>query len=198
MIPTIGNQEASPWVIEGPQFLLGGAISGGRLKERDLDCHRFLISQFPVAAFSMNDNTSESDRLQANSASIGPARKLCLLMLAGYWSALFYLTHTPPSKLPRLPRIRMIDKWAHFLAYSGLAFLFLCSLKYRQRNSFSDLKLTFGVLAIYGVLDELLQIPVGRTASFYDFVADLVGVVFGSLLAILLRKAMVVKESPQA
>ncbi len=92
----------------------------------------------------------------------------------------------------------MIDKWAHFLAYSGLAFLFLCSLKYRQRNSFSDLKLTFGVLAIYGVLDELLQIPVGRTASFYDFVADLVGVVFGSLLAILLRKAMVVKESPQA
>lgn len=97
-----------------------------------------------------------------------------------------------------MPRIRMIDKWAHFIAYSGLAFLFLCSLKYRQKGSLGDLKLTFGVLAIYGALDELLQIPVGRTASLYDYAADVAGVVFGALLAILLRKALLRGESPQA
>jgi VanZ family protein len=151
-----------------------------------------------MAACSMYDNTSEPDRSQANGAPIGPARKLCLLLLAGYWSALFYLTHTPASKLPRLPQIRMIDKWAHYLAYFGLAFLFLCSLKYRQRGSLSDLKLTFGVLALYGALDELLQIPVGRTASLYDFSADLAGIACGCLLAVLLRKALMSRASVQA
>jgi VanZ family protein len=141
---------------------------------------------------------AEPGQSTANKQPIGPARKLCLVMLIGYWSVLFYLTHTPPSKLPRMPRIRMIDKWAHFIAYSGLAFLFLCSLKYRQKGSLGDLKLTFGVLAIYGALDELLQIPVGRTASLYDYAADVAGVVFGALLAILLRKALLRGESPQA
>jgi VanZ family protein len=145
----------------------------------------------------MNDNTSESSQSPAGRAPIGLVRKLCLVVLTGYWSFLFYLTHTPPSKMPRLPSIRMIDKWAHFLAYSGLAFLFVCSLKYRQKGSFGDLGLAFGVLAIYGVLDELLQIPVGRTASAYDFAADLAGIVFGSLLAILLRKTLLGKDSPQ-
>jgi VanZ family protein len=145
----------------------------------------------------MQDNSSELRPSRTDTAPIGLARSLCLMMLAGYWSALFYLTHTPPSKLPRLPRIRMIDKWAHFLAYSGLAFLFLCSLKYRQKESLGSLKLTFGVLAIYGALDELLQIPVGRTASLYDFEADLAGIVFGCLLAVLLRRALLGRESSQ-
>jgi VanZ family protein len=146
----------------------------------------------------MHDNTSPPLPSPVNKAPIGPARKLGLAILTGYWSFLFYLTHTPPSKLPRLPRIRMIDKWAHFLAYSGLAFLFLCSLKYRHKGTLGDLKLTLCVLSIYGALDELLQIPVGRTASFDDFAADVAGVVFGSLLAILLRKALLGKEAPQA
>ncbi len=145
----------------------------------------------------MQDNSSELRPSRTDRAPIGLARSLCLMMLAGYWSALFYLTHTPPSKLPRLPRIRMIDKWAHFLAYSGLAFLFLCSLKYRQKESLGSLKLTFGFLAIYGALDELLQIPVGRTASLYDFAADLAGIVFGCLLAVLLRRALLGRESSQ-
>jgi VanZ family protein len=146
----------------------------------------------------MKDDSSGLSQTRADRASIGLARRLCLMMLAGYWSALFYLTHTPPSKLPRLPRVRMIDKWAHFLAYAGLAFLFYCSLKDRQNGPLSNLKLTFGVLAIYGALDELLQFPVGRTASIYDYVADLAGIAFGCLLAVLLRKALLRRESPQA
>lgn len=35
------------------------------------------------------------------------------------------------------------------------------------------------VLGAYGVLDELLQIPVGRIASIADWGADLLGIMLG-------------------
>jgi hypothetical protein len=46
-----------------------------------------------------------------------------------------------------------------------------------------------GLLAIlYGAMDELTQIPVGRTADWKDFLADVIGVVFGLFCYALCRE----------
>ena len=42
--------------------------------------------------------------------------------------------------------------------------------------------LIFVVLGCYGIVDELLQIPVGRTCEVNDWFADLGGIVVGLIL----------------
>ena len=104
------------------------------------------------------------------------------LVLVVYWIALFIGTHipAPPDIYPRIP---YLDKILHFAAYSGLAFLLASAFTMQQSMSPRRYVTIFLSLALYGVLDELIQaIPsVGRHADVLDWLADVGGVAFGLL-----------------
>jgi VanZ family protein len=100
------------------------------------------------------------------------------VLLAGYWLALFAGTHiqqTPQVILSLAPS----DKWLHFGAYAGLAFLI--ALNWRQRRAFGWRQWTAALvlLAAFGALDELTQMPVGRDCDVFDWIADLEGSLVG-------------------
>ncbi len=115
-------------------------------------------------------------------------RGLAILLIA-YWLAMFVATHVPrvPRELSLMPGG---DKSQHLIAYAGLAFLI------GSRQSFGDslgrkrALFVFGIVALYGVIDELTQIPVGRTADVYDWLADVTGAVVGLGLLAALRAAL--------
>lgn len=99
---------------------------------------------------------------------------MILAALVGYWIFLAVITHVPVQPKASIP---YLDKVVHFGAYGvlgGLAWLCVRA---------AGLKLTpwavFVWLAIYGGLDELLQIPVGRTCDIVDWICDCVGLVAG-------------------
>lgn len=100
--------------------------------------------------------------------------------LAGvYLVVLFLGTHLPPTTLES---VSYADKWVHF---GGYAVLTVCVL--------AGWELTIGVLrpkhffavwlagTLYGAVDEMTQIPVGRTCDVNDWAADVLGIVAGLL-----------------
>lgn len=112
-------------------------------------------------------------------------RTLLTIVAATYWLALFAATHVPV--VPEALQQPGADKWAHTAAYAGLSFL----LAARQATATSlTWKVAARVLllvAVYGIVDELTQIPVGRHAELGDWLADLRGALVGVGLAAILQ-----------
>ena len=106
-------------------------------------------------------------------------RLVVRVVLAVYWSALFVLTHLPVP--PSLPDVEDADKIAHFGAYAILACLLALSRPLTHRAAGAAVWMV-GILALYAAVDELLQTPVGRECEFWDWVADVAGVVAGLAL----------------
>ena len=97
------------------------------------------------------------------------------LTLVGIWIILATLTHIPvPASVPQ---IRYSDKLVHLIAYFPLGLL----LPSCHVRGLSLRWKCVAWIAVYGVLDELLQIPVGRTASLFDWLADLLGATLGAV-----------------
>jgi len=103
-------------------------------------------------------------------------RRLVGVALAAYWIFLFASTHV---RLPQDTLPRNTDKAAHFAAYALLAFLLGLWMSLRRPMTAGRYVLAFAIIAAYGILDELTQIPVGRTADVWDWAADCVGAVLG-------------------
>jgi len=108
---------------------------------------------------------------------------------------IFILSSIPGNDIPKLNRFKIphIDKIVHFVMYFTLQFLVLTEYykNYTQKISFIKiLSLSLIISIIYGLLMELLQnyFFVSRTGSVYDFIANSVGAIFGSLLVVLLVK----------
>lgn len=106
------------------------------------------------------------------------------LPLIIHWISIFILTSLPSDQLPS---VEIGDKVNHFLAFFVLGFFLNLTLKYQTK--FYSLKknvflITLIVAAGYGLLDELHQLLVpGRSAEVYDWIADFIGALTGSLLA---------------
>jgi len=102
-----------------------------------------------------------------------------------YIGLIFAISSIPGSIHGRIP-FRVFDKAAHLGEFAGLG-LFLM-VAFRGSLPRTDLKhVTLLVVIVgltIGVLDELYQnlIP-GRAVEFLDWVADTVGVVIGSTIA---------------
>jgi VanZ family protein len=114
------------------------------------------------------------------------------LLVAGYWLALFVATHLP--RIPAALTMPGADKWQHLAAYAILALLLAARQSLWQPLNWKSLCRIAAIVAIYGVVDELTQIPVGRHADVRDWYADVVGctlglTVFATVRAILVRFA---------
>ena len=106
-------------------------------------------------------------------------RRLNGIVLAVYWLALLTGTHWPhlPSFGPE-----NTDKVLHITAYAGLATLLTLYVLAGRKATWRKLGLVFLILAVAGGLDELTQPPFQRTADWYDWYADLVGISLGTTL----------------
>lgn len=93
---------------------------------------------------------------------------------------MFTLTHIP---MTMTPGFTLSDKVFHFLAYMTLAFFLLTS--WELSSGLLQPKHYFAVwlfCTLYGAVDEITQIPVGRTCDGLDWLADVAGVVTGLIL----------------
>lgn len=105
-------------------------------------------------------------------------RRWILLVLAIYWIALFIGTHVPLGEVEGLPEHS--DKGMHFGAYAGLAFLLGLWIGAGRPMRWRHYLAAFGIVAAYGILDELLQIPLeSRSGDPYDLLADCIGATIG-------------------
>jgi VanZ family protein len=106
--------------------------------------------------------------------------RICWGLTIVYWAGLFVLTHLP---LPKLPYVPVADKTAHFVSYGLLAVGVIVSLRLRDRGGGGDPAVkVLAVLLVYGVVDELTQIPVGRSCEMADWYADAAGAAAGVVL----------------
>jgi VanZ family protein len=99
-----------------------------------------------------------------------------------YWVLLLLATHLSPGMLPK-PGHRHIDKVQHVVAFAGLSVL-MCAAAASVTNPRPNVYFAVvGSIAAYGILDELTQGAVpGRSASLFDWLADLGGAALGALI----------------
>ena len=121
-------------------------------------------------------------------------RGWAVLALTLYWSSLFVGTHLPPK---HVQGTRVSDKWLHFLAYAGLAFLTALIFATLTTRSASRWLTILVLLALYAAVDEFTQMYVGRSAEWADWVADLAGIVAGLAMCAVAR-ALVAMLRPKS
>jgi VanZ family protein len=99
--------------------------------------------------------------------------------------AMFVGTHMPPAMSNQVVHH---DKMMHFWAYMALAFgvITSCDLSLGRLQPLHYMLVFIGC-AIYGAIDELTQIPVGRVADTRDWIFDIAGVFAGLALYRVLR-----------
>lgn len=100
-------------------------------------------------------------------------RHWVMAALVMYWLAIFTGTHLP--RIPDALETGASDKTLHYIAYCGLAFLLSARRSCTTAWTFKGAGLILAIAAVYGICDELTQIPVGRDASIYDWFADMIG-----------------------
>jgi VanZ family protein len=110
-----------------------------------------------------------------------------IIALAIYWVLLFIGTHIPAR---HLVQIRANDKFLHAGAFAGLSFLLAWAIPTRKVRSINVL-VALVVTIVYAGVDELLQIPVGRTADWLDFFADIAGITMGLSVYVLGREILI-------
>ncbi len=97
-----------------------------------------------------------------------------------YWPGIFIGTHIP--HVPRwIGQVAVSDKVMHFAAYLFLSFLLWFAVNPDKKVHWRKPTVWFILFAVvwYGVIDEWLQMYVGRNADVRDFFADLAGAVTG-------------------
>ena len=106
--------------------------------------------------------------------------RLVTVALAVYWILLILGTHLPGTSAGT---VRLPDKWLHFTAYAGLAFLLATTVTAYRRPRWSTYAWMAAVLLICAALDEISQRPIpGRHADLADWLADARGIAIGLVL----------------
>ena len=110
------------------------------------------------------------------------------VVLASYWLVLFVSTHLP-REFPGIPGGGK-DKWVHVGAFAILAWLLAMTWEQTTgRLRASHLIAAWVALAGYAAIDELTQIPLGRTASYVDWITDAAGAAIGLFAFAMLRRS---------
>ena len=125
------------------------------------------------------------DRISSNRLKRLAARARTLAIV--YLGVLFLGTHIPvPIDLPAtyLGPITLEDKLVHLGLYALLTFFMLAGWELTLRRELEP-KHYFAVWlvgTVYGMFDEVTQIPVGRTGDMHDWLADVVGIILGLVM----------------
>ena len=96
-------------------------------------------------------------------------RRTAWMLTAFYAAFHFVMTHLPPGKLPS-PHVS--DKTLHFLSYGMISGCLYTSLWLGGMSIKRAALMVMFLTASFGVFDEILQKPVGRTPELMDWVAD--------------------------
>ena len=99
--------------------------------------------------------------------------------LLSFWLLAFIATH-----LPKIPQSmgRVSDKTLHSVSFLILSGLLSWVLHGRITGLVRHAAIVLLIIAVYGAVDELLQIPVGRHCDFQDWIADMQGGIVGLTL----------------
>ena len=116
--------------------------------------------------------------------------RIAIVALLFYWILLFIGTHIPANDV--LSKLHASDKVLHAAAFAGLAFLMAWAIPTDRTRIHKNTVCAAIVCVIYAAVDEILQIPVGRTADWKDFVADCVGICMG-LSTYTIARAILIK-----
>ena len=112
-------------------------------------------------------------------------RTLAWIPAIVYIALIFAISSIPGSIHGRIP-FRIFDKAAHLVEFAGLGLFLMVAFRGSMPRAGLRhvLLLVLAVGLAIGVLDELYQsfVP-GRAVEFLDWVADTIGVVLGSALA---------------
>lgn len=126
-----------------------------------------------------------NETLSPVSARLQWAATWARIATAGFLLAMYVATHMPVSiEAP----ISHTDKLFHFFAYMTLSIGMLSAWEFsvgllRPPHYFT----VWLVGTLYGVIDEITQIPVGRTADGVDWLCDVGGILMGLMLFRLAR-----------
>jgi VanZ family protein len=118
--------------------------------------------------------------------------RIAIVALLFYWLLLFIGTHIPANRIA--VQIHENDKLIHALAFAGLSFLMAWAIPTNKQRLHRNTMLAAVATVVYAAFDELLQIPVGRTADWRDFLADCVGVCMG-LTFYTIARAIILKAN---
>lgn len=114
--------------------------------------------------------------------------RIATILLVCYWVVLFVLTHIP--QVP-MPKIKNSDKFMHLGAFAVLSFLLAWAIPTRVQYPYAHTIWALLLAIAYGAFDEFTQIPVGRTADIWDWVADSSGAVVGVIIYLISRKLLI-------
>ncbi len=114
-----------------------------------------------------------------------------LKVITAFWIIIiFYLSFIPGNDLPKINNIPNLDKIVHFSLYSVLSFLCLSTLSSSKRKI--DKKIVLGIIFSIGVFVEIMQglLPIQRSFSFFDMMANTCGILAGLLVFSLLKRTI--------
>jgi VanZ family protein len=99
-----------------------------------------------------------------------------------YISCVIALSLLPPKDLPHVQLFEGFDKVVHFLMYFPLSALLCWNLKVELKNN--RILIVFCIAVMWGIFMEYMQLimHMGRSFSWYDELANFIGVVFGAFL----------------
>ncbi len=109
------------------------------------------------------------------------ARVLTVLCIIA-WIGAFTATHVPLDRVLRDMEFRPSDVWLHMVGYFGLTTIFVLMTIARRWRRYRRLVTVLHVIPIYGVIDELTQPLVGRTAAVTDWLANIAGMILAIAL----------------
>ena len=118
------------------------------------------------------------------------------IVLLCYLTALIIGTHLPhPEEWISMPSH---DKWLHFGAYFGLAFLMATRLRTQRPVTMRATLVIWIVNGLTGMADELTQMLPGinRHCEFADWLADIAGAACGLLIWHLLQRLVAKEATP--
>ena len=115
-----------------------------------------------------------------------------------YLGCVVALSLLPMSDLPQVPMFRGEDKLIHCTMYFGFSILFCWTLK--TELNYSRLFFVIGITVGWGILMEVLQLDMhlGRSFSWYDELANTIGVIFGVLTYLFATRELADKLSSKS
>ena len=116
----------------------------------------------------------------------GKEQKFFTIILIFYWVGIFIATHIPVPSWTR--QMSMGDKTMHFFAYMILAILLWLGRSFDKKANWKELRpwLLSAIVVVYGLVDELSQQFMNRSADMNDFAANILGLAVAMAIATVL------------